>query len=93
MTSGHAGDMLPPSGPEVKVIRLPALTYYTFLYLLMILFGSFLSLTVFRHEEERRRREEEMMRHREQEDLRRHPDGFKPNYLDNVSTAGVQTVQ
>ncbi|XP_034720939.1 paraspeckle component 1 isoform X1 [Etheostoma cragini] len=36
-----------------------------------------------RHEEERRRREEEMMRHREQEDLRRHPDGFKPNYLDN----------
>ncbi|TMS11915.1 Paraspeckle component 1 [Larimichthys crocea] len=36
-----------------------------------------------RHEEERRRREEEMMRHREQEDLRRHPDGFKPNYLDS----------
>ncbi|XP_036947270.1 paraspeckle component 1 isoform X1 [Acanthopagrus latus] len=36
-----------------------------------------------RHEEERRRREEEMMRHREQEDLRRHPDGFKPNYMDN----------
>ncbi|KAM6893045.1 paraspeckle component 1 isoform 2-T4 [Lycodopsis pacificus] len=33
-----------------------------------------------RHEDERRRREEEMMRHREQEDLRRHPDGFKPNY-------------
>lgn len=39
-----------------------------------------------RHEEERRRREEEMMRHREQEDLRRHPEGFKPNYMDNVST-------
>ncbi|XP_042369252.1 paraspeckle component 1 isoform X2 [Plectropomus leopardus] len=36
-----------------------------------------------RHEEERRRREEEMMRHREQEDLRRHPDGLKPNYMDN----------
>ncbi|XP_026157263.1 paraspeckle component 1 isoform X5 [Mastacembelus armatus] len=35
-----------------------------------------------RHEEERRRREE-MMRHREQEDLRRQPEGFKPNYLDN----------
>lgn len=39
-----------------------------------------------RHEEERRRREEEMMRHREQEDLRRHTEGFKPNYMDNVST-------
>ncbi|XP_068165702.1 paraspeckle component 1 isoform X3 [Antennarius striatus] len=37
-----------------------------------------------RHEEERRRREEELMRHREQEEMRRHPDGFKPNYLDNV---------
>ncbi|KAG7241082.1 hypothetical protein INR49_026113 [Caranx melampygus] len=37
-----------------------------------------------RHEEERRRREEEMMRHREQEDLRRQPEGFKPNYLDNA---------
>ncbi|XP_047432615.1 paraspeckle component 1 [Mugil cephalus] len=36
-----------------------------------------------RHEEERRRREEEMMRHREQEDLRRQPDGFKPNYVEN----------
>ncbi|KAM9328745.1 paraspeckle component 1 isoform 2-T3 [Pholidichthys leucotaenia] len=36
-----------------------------------------------RHEEERRRREEEMMRHREHEDLRRQPDGFKPNYLEN----------
>ncbi|XP_034462896.1 paraspeckle component 1 isoform X3 [Hippoglossus hippoglossus] len=36
-----------------------------------------------RHEEERRRREEEMIRHREQEDLRRQPDGFKPNYLEN----------
>uniref|UniRef100_A0A3B4WLB2 Paraspeckle component 1 n=1 Tax=Seriola lalandi dorsalis TaxID=1841481 RepID=A0A3B4WLB2_SERLL len=42
-------------------------------------------LSVCRHEEERRRREEEMMRHREQEDLRRQPDGFKPNYLDNVN--------
>lgn len=31
-----------------------------------------------------------MMRHREQEDLRRHPDGFKPNYMDNVSTAGIK---
>uniref|UniRef100_A0A3Q3LA22 Paraspeckle component 1 n=1 Tax=Labrus bergylta TaxID=56723 RepID=A0A3Q3LA22_9LABR len=39
------------------------------------------------HEEERRRREEEMMRHREQEDLRRHPEGFKPNYMENVTTA------
>ncbi|XP_067349905.1 paraspeckle component 1 isoform X3 [Channa argus] len=37
-----------------------------------------------RHEEERRRREEEMMRHRDQDDLRRQTDGFKPNYLDNV---------
>ncbi|XP_070711689.1 paraspeckle component 1 [Pempheris klunzingeri] len=36
-----------------------------------------------RHEEERRRREEEMMRQREQEDLRRNPDGLKPNYVDN----------
>ncbi|XP_061571691.1 paraspeckle component 1 isoform X2 [Cololabis saira] len=36
-----------------------------------------------RHEEERRRREEEMMRHREQDELRRQPDGFKPNYLEN----------
>ncbi|XP_038573566.1 paraspeckle component 1 isoform X2 [Micropterus salmoides] len=44
-----------------------------------------------RHEEERRRREEEMMRHREQEDLRRNPDGFKPNYMDSVqSVFGVQ---
>ncbi|XP_029925232.1 paraspeckle component 1 isoform X2 [Myripristis murdjan] len=36
-----------------------------------------------RHEEERRRREEEMMRHREQDDMRRPPDGFKPNYMDS----------
>ncbi|XP_047211522.1 paraspeckle component 1 [Girardinichthys multiradiatus] len=36
-----------------------------------------------RHEEERRRREEEMMRHREQDDLRRQPDGFIPNYHEN----------
>ncbi|XP_036400946.1 paraspeckle component 1-like isoform X1 [Megalops cyprinoides] len=36
-----------------------------------------------RHEEERRRREEEMMRHREQGDMRRPPDGFKPNYADS----------
>ncbi|XP_054646600.1 paraspeckle component 1 isoform X2 [Dunckerocampus dactyliophorus] len=37
-----------------------------------------------RHEEERRRREEEMMRtHREQEELRRQPDGFKVGYQDN----------
>lgn len=43
-----------------------------------------------RHEEERRRREEEMIRHREQE-LRRQSDGFKPNYLDNVSTTGRRT--
>uniref|UniRef100_A0A3Q3J2Q8 RRM domain-containing protein n=1 Tax=Monopterus albus TaxID=43700 RepID=A0A3Q3J2Q8_MONAL len=48
---------------------------------------SFVFLSVCRHKEERRRREEEMMRHREQEDLRRQPDGFTPNYLDNVSTA------
>lgn len=27
-----------------------------------------------------------MLRHREQEDLRRHTEGFKPNYMDNVST-------
>nr|XP_057906933.1 paraspeckle component 1 [Doryrhamphus excisus] len=37
-----------------------------------------------RHEEERRRREEEMMRtHREQDELRRQPDGFKVGYQDN----------
>lgn len=42
-------------------------------------------LLLLRHEEERRRREEEMMRHREQEDMRRQPDGFKPNYHENVS--------
>lgn len=42
-------------------------------------------LCVFRHEEERRRREEEMMRHREQDDPRRQPDGFIPNYHENVS--------
>ncbi|XP_061658278.1 paraspeckle component 1-like isoform X2 [Syngnathoides biaculeatus] len=37
-----------------------------------------------RHEEERRRREEEMMRmHREQEELKRQPDTFKPAYQDN----------
>lgn len=34
-----------------------------------------------------------MMRHREQEDLRRHPEGFKPNYMDNVSTAGLNTTK
>ncbi|XP_062270404.1 paraspeckle component 1 isoform X2 [Scomber scombrus] len=38
-----------------------------------------------RHEEERRRREEEMMRYREQEDLRRQPEGFKPNVMDNTA--------
>ncbi|XP_061745597.1 paraspeckle component 1-like isoform X1 [Nerophis ophidion] len=37
-----------------------------------------------RHEEERRRREEEMVRgHRDQEDLRRQPDGFRSGYQDN----------
>ncbi|XP_071757300.2 paraspeckle component 1 isoform X3 [Centroberyx gerrardi] len=40
-----------------------------------------------RHEEERRRREEEMIRHREQEDMRRQPDGFKPNYMDSVHSS------
>lgn len=35
-----------------------------------------------RHEEERRRREEEMMR---QEELRRQQEGYKSNYMDNVS--------
>uniref|UniRef100_A0A3Q1GQR4 Paraspeckle component 1 n=1 Tax=Acanthochromis polyacanthus TaxID=80966 RepID=A0A3Q1GQR4_9TELE len=44
-----------------------------------------------RHEEERRRREEEIMRHREQEDLRRQPEGFKQNYMENVSTDGART--
>lgn len=29
------------------------------------------------------------MRHREQEDLRRHTEGFKPNYMDNVSTVEI----
>lgn len=33
------------------------------------------------------------MRHREQDDLRRQPEGFKQNYLDNVSTAGINTRQ
>lgn len=32
--------------------------------------------------QERRRREEEMMRHREQDDQRRPPEGFKPNYTE-----------
>lgn len=27
-----------------------------------------------------------MQRHREQEEMRRQPDGFKPNYADNVSS-------
>ncbi|XP_072513670.1 paraspeckle component 1 isoform X2 [Salminus brasiliensis] len=50
-----------------------------------------------RHEEERRRREEEMMRHRDQDDMRRQdemrrqPDGFKPGFIDNVSS-GLRTV-
>ncbi|XP_076839356.1 paraspeckle component 1 isoform X1 [Brachyhypopomus gauderio] len=35
-----------------------------------------------RHEEERRRREEEMMRHRDQDDMRRQPEGFKPAFMD-----------
>uniref|UniRef100_A0A3P8TCQ6 Paraspeckle component 1 n=1 Tax=Amphiprion percula TaxID=161767 RepID=A0A3P8TCQ6_AMPPE len=48
-------------------------------------------VTLYRHEEERRRREEEIMRHREQEDLRRQPEGFKQNYMENVSTDGAQT--
>ncbi len=39
-----------------------------------------------RHEEERRRREEDVMRHREQLDMRRQPDGFKPNFMEIVST-------
>lgn len=32
-----------------------------------------------------------MMRHREQEDLRRHPEGFKQNYIDSVSTSGIHS--
>lgn len=40
-----------------------------------------------RHEEEHRRREEEMLRQREQEELRRQQEGgFKPNFMDSVST-------
>nr|XP_046175076.1 paraspeckle component 1-like isoform X1 [Oncorhynchus gorbuscha] len=35
-----------------------------------------------RHEERRRQEEEMMQRHREQEEMRRQPDGFKPNYAD-----------
>ncbi|XP_072332919.1 paraspeckle component 1 isoform X2 [Scyliorhinus torazame] len=38
-----------------------------------------------RHEEERRRREEGMMRQREQDELRRQQEGYKPNYMDSVS--------
>ncbi|MXQ81274.1 hypothetical protein E5288_WYG005932 [Bos mutus] len=41
-----------------------------------------------RHEEEHRRREEEMIRHREQEELRRQQEGFKPNYMENLSSVG-----
>ncbi|XP_064826584.1 paraspeckle component 1-like isoform X2 [Oncorhynchus masou masou] len=37
-----------------------------------------------RHEERRRQEEEMMQRHREQEELRRQPDGFKPNYADTA---------
>ncbi|XP_035248742.1 paraspeckle component 1-like isoform X3 [Anguilla anguilla] len=44
-----------------------------------------------RHEEERRRREEEMMRHREQEEMRRQPDGYKPNYMDSVFSGMMRT--
>uniref|UniRef100_A0A3Q4H694 Paraspeckle component 1 n=1 Tax=Neolamprologus brichardi TaxID=32507 RepID=A0A3Q4H694_NEOBR len=59
------------------------------------LYCSFLHMefntSLLMHEEERRRREEELMRHREQEDLRRQPDGFKPNYMENVSTNGAHT--
>ncbi|KAI4877132.1 hypothetical protein NFI96_026485 [Prochilodus magdalenae] len=36
-----------------------------------------------RHEEERRRREEEMMRHRDQDEMRRQPEGFKPGFMDS----------
>lgn len=43
-------------------------------------------LYLLRHEEERRRREEDMMRHREQLDVRRQPDGFKPTFMESVST-------
>lgn len=43
-------------------------------------------LYMFRHEEERRRREEDMIRHREQLDIRHQPDGFKPSFMDSVST-------
>ncbi|XP_055764733.1 paraspeckle component 1-like isoform X1 [Salvelinus fontinalis] len=35
-----------------------------------------------RHEERRRQEEEMVQRHREQEEMRRQPDGFKPNYAD-----------
>ncbi len=46
-------------------------------------------LYMLRHEEERRRREEDMMRHREQLDMRRQPDGFKPNFTENVSIGKI----
>uniref|UniRef100_A0A4W5RS01 Paraspeckle component 1 n=1 Tax=Hucho hucho TaxID=62062 RepID=A0A4W5RS01_9TELE len=36
-----------------------------------------------RHEERRRQEEEMMQRHREQDEMRRQPDGFKPNYADS----------
>ncbi|CAB1327750.1 unnamed protein product, partial [Coregonus sp. 'balchen'] len=36
-----------------------------------------------RHEERRRQEEEMMQRHREQDEMRRQPDGFKPNYVDS----------
>ncbi|XP_065110933.2 paraspeckle component 1 [Paramisgurnus dabryanus] len=37
-----------------------------------------------RHEEERRRREEEINRHREEDDMRCIPDGFKPSFTEGA---------
>lgn len=58
-----------------------------FLHGIMTHSDEFFASKFLRHEEEHRRREEEMIRHREQEELRRQQEGFKPNYMENVSTA------
>lgn len=44
-----------------------------------------------RHEEERRRREEEINRHREEDDMRCIPDGFKPSFTEGVQNNSYTT--
>ncbi|XP_066516341.1 paraspeckle component 1 isoform X2 [Hoplias malabaricus] len=45
-----------------------------------------------RHEEERRRREDEMMRHRDQDEMRRQPETFKPGFMDSNCVSKLKTV-